>query len=380
MNKQVTILAIESSCDETSAAVVVNGCQILSCIVSSQIPIHQRFGGVVPEIAARAHVEQINTVIEQALCAAYPIIKPREALIKEIDYLAVTHGPGLIGSLLVGVNAAKTLSMVFNKPLIPVNHILGHVYSNFLQEQENKCEMRNAKCKSIENTNYNNSSDTLHSAFCILHSPFITLVASGGHTDLILTKGHNNHQLIAHTRDDAAGEAFDKAAQLLSLSYPGGPSIAKSAINGNPEIYNLPRGLSKIHTLDFSFSGLKTALSQLINEKRKSNINIPTIAPDLASSFQESIIDSLVSKTVQAAIKYDVKNIFLAGGVAANTRLRTEFANTASLNNLIFHAPLIEYCTDNAAMIGAAAYGSVLLKHYESCYDVNVTREAELKL
>jgi N6-L-threonylcarbamoyladenine synthase len=380
MNKKVTILAIESSCDETSAAVVVNGHEVLSCIVASQIPIHQRFGGVVPEIAARAHVEQINTVIEQALYTAYPILKPHEALTKQIDYIAVTHGPGLIGSLLVGVNAAKALSSIFNKPLIPVNHILGHVYSNFLQEQEIEVKSQKSKCKIVESVNYKNSSFIHHSSLIIHHFPFLTLVASGGHTDLILSQSHEIHQLIAQTRDDAAGEAFDKAAQLLGLSYPGGPSIAKCAQNGNPQIYKLPRGLSKVDTLDFSFSGLKTALSQLINELKNNDIDISNITPNLAASFQESIIDSLVTKTIQAAIKYNVKNIFLAGGVAANTQLRTKFANTARENNLTFHAPVIEYCTDNAAMIGAAAYGSVLLKHFESCYDVNVARDPNLSL
>lgn len=347
--KAVTILSIESSCDETSAAVIRDGHQVLSCVVASQIPIHQRYGGVVPEIAARAHVEQIGTVIETALKESFPNHNYYESLTHFIDYIAVTHGPGLIGSLLVGVNAAKTISRIYSKPILPINHILGHVYSNFLNNPE-------------------------------YPFPFITLVASGGHTDLILSKHHGDHALIAATRDDAAGEAFDKAAQLLNLSYPGGPSISKQALLGDKNKFKFPRGLNKSESLDFSFSGLKTSLLQLINDQIIMGVDIPSITNDLAASYQNSIIDSLVTKTIAAAKIYDVKNVFIAGGVSANKALREEFALQAKQNNLNFYAPNLEYCTDNAAMIGAAAFGSVLLSHTHNCYDVNVTRDPSLTL
>ena len=289
----------------------------------------------------------------------------------------------------MGVNATKTLSRAYNKLLIPVNHILGHVYSNFLvSNQEINVKNQKSKIKIITNNHvssrYNNS-NIPHSAFCILHSPiypfpFVTLVASGGHTDLIASYGHASHKLIGQTRDDAAGEAFDKAARLMKLPYPGGPSISKHAFKGENKKYVFPRGLSKIDSLDFSFSGLKTSLSQLIFELINNGVKLDTVSADLAASYQHSIVDSLVTKTISAAKLYKFKHVFIAGGVSANKVLRETFIKEARSNNLIFHAPNVEYCTDNAAMIGAAAYGSVLLNRTHNCYDVNVEREPELKL
>ncbi len=354
MPQPITILAIESSCDETAAAIIRDG-KLLSSVVSSQIPLHQRFGGVVPEIAARAHVEQLLPVVEQALTQAFGKGDPRELIDQNIDAFAVTSGPGLVGSLLIGVSAARTLSLSFNKPLIPVHHIMGHAYSNFLK------------------------SDMVTYPF-----PFLTLVASGGHTELIFSKSHADHKIISQTRDDAAGEAFDKAASILGLGYPGGPSIAKAALHGDLKRYVLPQGLRKEQTNDFSFSGVKTALLKLKNELVGQGLKLTDIQSDLAASFQHSVVTSLVTKTIQAAEQLSVEHIFLSGGVAANTALRESFEAAAKHHGLIFSVPEIQYCTDNAAMIAAAAYAVTQLGPISTTsfpwYDVDVQRQPALRL
>ncbi len=348
------ILAIESSCDETAASVVQDGQIVLSSVVASQIPLHARYGGVVPEIAARAHTEAILGVINQSLGDAFGK-GSRFDQMKMIDVLAVTEKPGLTGSLLVGKSTAKALALVFNKPLIPVDHIMGHVYSNMLT----KLETRNMKLETNENKKIqkNSNLDIISNfKFQISNFPLITLVASGGHTELILSRSHHNHAVISQTRDDAAGEAFDKVATLLNLSYPGGPSVSQAAITGDATIYPLPRGLSKSDSLDFSFSGLKTAVAQLVKHLQNDGVDINSVVPHIAASFQASVVDSLVSKTVQAAEKYQVSSIGLAGGVAANTALRSAMHDVCLKNGIDFYTPSLEFCTDNAAMIGAAAF------------------------
>ncbi len=359
-----TILAIESSFDDTAVAVVVNGTHVLSSVLASQIPIHQRYGGVVPEIAARAHVEHIGAMIEHAVSKAFGPGDPRELIKERIDYLAVTVNPGLLGSLLVGVSAAQTLALSLNKPLIPVNHIVGHIYSNFLVLSQ-KIEVKGQKLK-VKSAEY--------------QFPFLTLVASGGHTQLILSTSHHDHRIISQTRDDAAGEAFDKAAQLLGLEYPGGPSVSVAAQSGDPTRYTLPRGLSKSDTLDFSFSGLKTALLQLTEQLKKDGVDIVLETPHLAASFQEAVVDSLVQKTVLALKHHPVKQLFLAGGVAANKALRAALERAAKDQNVPFSVPDYQYCTDNAAMVGAAAYASTLVKDQFSWYDVTVERGVVLPI
>jgi len=336
MNNHYTILAIETSFDETAAAVIENGTLCYANIVSSQIPLHARFGGTIPEIAARAHVESILTVIEQALTKAYGAGDPRAFIRDHIDAIAVTVGPGLVGSLLVGVSTARSLAASLDKPLIPVNHMMGHLYSNAL-----------------------NASNPYP-------FPFLTLIASGGHTELILSQSHTNHQLLGQTRDDAAGEAFDKAAHLIGLSYPGGPAISRAAETGNASAYQLPRGMAKDKSLDFSFSGLKTALAQLIR--------------DLAASFQASVVDSLVQKTMAAADQYAVSQINLAGGVAANTTLRHALKEASERHHIPFATPDFEFCTDNAAMVGAAAYPATLERSNFPWYDVRVERHPQLSI
>ncbi len=359
-----TILAIETSCDETAAAVIEYGRICHANVVASQIPLHQRYGGVVPEIAARAHVEQIFPVIEQALHQSFGPGEAQELLAKHIDALAVTVGPGLVGSLLVGVATAKTLSATLNKPLIPVNHIMGHVYSNFLATSR-EIEVKSQKSK-VKNDGY--------------FFPFLSLIVSGGHTELILSRSHQDHQLIGQTRDDAAGEAFDKAAHLLGLAYPGGPAISAAAQNGDPSAFTLPRGLSKEETLDFSFSGLKTALAQLILKLKADGKNITPLVPDLAASFQAAVVDSLVTKTFKAIEHTHVQYLMLGGGVAANTTLRSALEHKAKQQSITFSCPDLAFCTDNAAMVGAAAYAASLVRGDFDWYDVEVKRNPGLTL
>lgn len=308
------ILAIETSCDETSAAVIKNGREILSNIVSTQVEFHKKYGGIVPEIAARKHIEVINPIIQEALDKA-------KTNFKKIDAVAVTYGPGLVGSLLVGVCAAKAIAYAANKPLIGVNHLEGHIYANFLS--------------------------TVHRP----PFPFITLMVSGGHTMIVYVKDHGKYEIIGRTRDDAVGEAFDKVARFLGLGYPGGPIIDKLAKEGNPKAIHFTRPMLG-DGFDFSFSGIKTAVVNYVKRKPTAVSGEPIA--DIAASFQQACIDVLVTKTLGAAEKYKIKTIALAGGVAANSQLREEMKSKAKDMNVII--PPFSLCTDNAAMIGAAAY------------------------
>jgi len=319
MNNNQIILGIETSCDETAAAVVKNGRDILSNVVASQIESHKRFGGVVPEIASRHHVEQMTIVIKEALEKA-------NVTMDDISGIAVTAGPGLVGALLVGVNAAKALAFAHQKPLIPVHHIAGHIYANQLIRE--------------------------------LEFPLLSLVVSGGHTELVYMKEHGHFEVIGETRDDAAGEAYDKVARTLNLPYPGGPHIDRLAHEGQATI-DLPRAWLEEGSLDFSFSGLKSAvINTLHNAKQRGEIIKPE---DLAASFQESVIEVLVEKTYRAAKQYNVKQVLLAGGVAANKGLRTALEQKfRELTHIHLIIPPLFLCTDNAAMIAAA--GSVLLR------------------
>ena len=310
------ILGIETSCDETSAAVVEDGQKVLSNIIASSLTLHQKTGGVIPEIAAREQIRAIIPVLETALSKASK--KP-----KDLDALAVTIGPGLIGSLLVGVETAKTLSLVWDKPLVPINHLWGHIYANWLNNPQ-------------------------PSKF-----PIIALVVSGGHTDLVLMNDYKQYKWLGGTFDDAAGEAFDKIARFLGLGYPGGPAIEKASKNGNPQVFNFPRPLISAKNLDFSFSGLKTAV---VNTVKKAGGSQHLDVSDIAASFQQTVIDVLAEKTILAAKKHNVAEILVGGGVAANSVLRSQLmAKGEKLGIKVSFAPL-EYCGDNAAMIASAAY------------------------
>lgn len=316
MKKDTIILGIETSCDETAAAVVKNGTELVSNVVASQIESHKRFGGVVPEIASRHHVEQMTVVLEEAINEA-------EVTWENIDGIAVTEGPGLVGALLVGVNAAKALAFAKQKPLIGVHHIAGHIYANRL---ENEFEF-----------------------------PLLALIVSGGHTELILMKDHGQYEVIGQTRDDAAGEAYDKVARMLELPYPGGPQIDRLAAEGSVNI-DFPRAWLEEDSFDFSFSGLKSAV---INKMHNAKQRGETLEPkDIATSFQESVIDVLTAKTVKAAKTHEVKQVIVAGGVAANKGLRKALKEQFSHTSVPLHFPALHLCTDNAAMIAAA--GTVL--------------------
>lgn len=307
------ILAIESSCDETSMSIIEDGTKDLGTVILSQIDIHTLYGGVVPEIASRAHVESITLVLEETL-------KKSNLTMDDIDAIAVTQGPGLIGSLLVGVIAAKTLSYIYNKPLIPVHHIAGHIYANNLIKR--------------------------------MEFPLIALVVSGGHTELIYMKEDYSFEKIGGTLDDAVGECYDKVARVLNLPYPGGPRIDKLAKIGN-DTYNLPIPLND-DTFNFSFSGIKSAVINLAhNESQKGN---SIREADLACSFQNRVVDVITRKTMEAIEKYKVKNLILAGGVAANSGIRNSLEEACKNKDINFTMPTLTYCTDNAAMIGAAAY------------------------
>ncbi|WP_090991294.1 tRNA (adenosine(37)-N6)-threonylcarbamoyltransferase complex transferase subunit TsaD [Bacillus sp. OV322] len=316
MKKNQIILGIETSCDETAASVVKNGTEILSNVVASQIESHKRFGGVVPEIASRHHVEQITLVIEEA-------IEQAGVQYGDIDGIAVTEGPGLVGALLIGVNAAKAVAFAHNIPLIGVHHIAGHIYANRLIKE--------------------------------MVFPALSLVVSGGHTELVLLEEHGKFRVIGETRDDAAGEAYDKVARTLNLPYPGGPHIDRLAHEGQPTI-RLPRAWLE-GSYDFSFSGLKSAVINTLHNAEQRGEEIEPA--NLAASFQQSVIEVLVKKTLQAAAEYNVKQVLLAGGVAANKGLRAALSEAfAALPNVELVIPPLNLCTDNAAMIAAA--GSVL--------------------
>ncbi|MGM9986889.1 MAG: tRNA (adenosine(37)-N6)-threonylcarbamoyltransferase complex transferase subunit TsaD [Bacillaceae bacterium] len=313
MNEQIIVLGIETSCDETSVAIVKNGTEILSNVVSSQIESHKRFGGVVPEIASRHHVEEMTFVIEQALTEA-------NITLPEVDVIAVTEGPGLVGALLIGVNAAKALAFAYNKPLVGVHHIAGHIYANRLVKE--------------------------------LTFPLLALVVSGGHTELVYMKEHGSYEVIGETRDDAAGEAYDKVARTLNLPYPGGPHIDRLAAEGEVT-YKLPRSWLEQDSYDFSFSGLKSAVINTVHNATQRGEEI--VPENLAASFQDSVIDVLVTKTMRAVQEYDVKQVVLAGGVAANRGLRARLEQAfQQLDDVDLVIPPLSLCTDNAAMIAAA--------------------------
>ena len=311
--KQVYILAIESSCDETSVSIIRNGKDEIATVVLTQMDIHATFGGVVPEVASRHHIENITMVIEECLTKA-------SMTMEEIDAIAVTYGPGLIGSLLIGVQAAKTLAYIYQKPLIPVHHIAGHIYANNLVKQ--------------------------------MEFPLIALVVSGGHTDLIYMKEDYSFEHIGGTLDDAVGECYDKAARVMNLAYPGGPKVDKLA-HSRTDTYHLPILLDD-DSYDFSFSGLKSAVINLShNEKQRGNeINVA----NFACSFQNRVVDILTKKTMKALKEYQVSNLIVAGGVAANKGLRERLEALCQEENINLSIPPIQYCTDNAAMIGAAGY------------------------
>ncbi len=329
------ILAIETSCDETSIAIIKNGCEVLSNVVSSQIKQHQKYGGVVPELASRMHTEIIHTLLQS-------VVDSKEAL-KNIDAIAVTYGPGLEGSLLIGLTLAKTLAYVLKLPLIGVNHLIGHIYANFLEQTPPPF-------------------------------PFICLIVSGGHTQLVLVRDHLKFELIGTTRDDSAGEAFDKIAKFLGLAYPGGPEIEKMAIEGNPLAYNLPIAL-KNEGFDFSFSGLKTACIQKINLMKKENQEINLA--DFTASFQKTVTDTLLLKTKKALDYFKINNLALAGGVIANSYLRNAFQKEFSSPQYNLTMPKIKYTTDNSAMIGSAGY--YYLKN-NIIADFNLKVEPNLKI
>ncbi len=314
--KDITILGIESSCDETAAAVVVNGRDVRSNIISSQIDIHRMYGGVVPEIASRKHIENIDPVVRQALETA-------GMTFNDIDAIAVTYGPGLVGALLVGVAHAKALAYALNKPLIGVHHIEGHISANFIQYKE-------------------------------LEPPFICMVVSGGHTHLIKMTGYGEYEIIGKTRDDAAGEAFDKVARALELEYPGGPKIDKLAKTGDPHAIEFPRAKVENAYYDFSFSGVKSAVLNYINSCRMKGVE-PDKA-DIAASFQNCLVDSIVTRTIAAAKEYGLSKVALAGGVAANSGLREGMKNACDKENIELYYPAPVLCTDNAAMIACAGY------------------------
>ena len=314
MDKDVLILAIESSCDETAAAVVKNGRDVLSNIIYSQIELHKLYGGVVPEIASRKHIEKINPVITAALEEA-------KVTLDDIDAIAVTYGPGLVGALLVGVAEAKAISYASGKPLVPVHHIEGHISANY-----------------IENKN--------------LEPPFLCMVVSGGHTHLVTDYGQ--YEIIGRTHDDAAGEAFDKVARAIGLGYPGGPKVDKLAKEGRSDAITFPKAHIQGAPLDFSFSGVKSAVLNYLNECHMKNIEVNRA--DVAASFQKAIVDVIVEHTMKAAKEYNIKKVALAGGVASNSALRGAMEEACSRRNIKFYRPSPLLCTDNAAMIGAAGY------------------------
>ena len=331
------ILAIESSCDETSAAVVVNGREVLSNVIASQIDTHKKYGGVVPEVASRMHIEAINGVVEEALEEA-------NITLDKIDAIGVTYGPGLVGALLVGLQFAKGLAFATKKPLIGVNHIEGHICANYIQHKE-------------------------------LKPPFVSLVVSGGHTFIVHVKNYGGYEVIGQTRDDAAGEAYDKVARALGLGYPGGPKIDKLAKEGNPKAIAFPKANFHEETLDFSFSGVKSAVLNYLNKCKMQNIEVNNA--DVAASFQYAVIDVLKENVLLTCKKKNVKTIAIAGGVASNSSLRETLIKEASKRGIevLFPAPIL--CTDNAAMIGSAAYFNFI---NEKISDLNLNAKPNLKL
>ena len=310
------ILSIESSCDETSAAVVVDGREVLSNVIASQIDTHKKFGGVVPEVASRMHIEVISGVVEEALEEA-------NVTLDQIDAIGVTYGPGLVGALLVGLQYAKGLAFATKKPLIGVNHIEGHICANYIQHKD-------------------------------LKPPFVSLVVSGGHTFIVHVKDYGEYEVIGQTRDDAAGEAYDKVARALGLGYPGGPKIDKLSKEGNPNAIEFPRAKFQEETLDFSFSGVKSAVLNYLNKCKMQNVEVN--AADVAASFQKAVVDVLTENVLLTCKKRKVNKIAIAGGVASNSSLRENLIKVAGKKGIDVLFPDMILCTDNAAMIGSAAY------------------------
>lgn len=335
--QDVYILAIESSCDETAASVVKNGRTVLSNVISSQIALHTLYGGVVPEIASRKHIEKINQVIESALEEAHMELDQMTAI-------AVTYGPGLVGALLVGVAEAKAIAYAAKKPLVGVHHIEGHVSANFIEHPD-------------------------------LEPPFVCLIVSGGHTHLVIVKDYGEFEIIGRTRDDAAGEAFDKVARAVGLGYPGGPKVDKTAKEGNPHAIEFPRGKVEGSPYDFSFSGLKSCVLNYINHAKMMGEEI--YVPDLVASFQNSVVDSLVSRAVMAAKEYGYDKLAIAGGVASNSALRAGMKAACKKAGLSFYYPSPIFCTDNAAMIGVAGYYEYM-KGTRSGWDLNAVPNLKL--
>ena len=330
MKENMITLAIESSCDETSAAILRGGREVVSLIISTQIPIHQKFGGVVPEIASRKHIVNIMPVIEETLQKA-------KLELKDIDQIAVTYGPGLVGALLVGVSAAKALAFTLDVPLIGVNHLEGHIFANFLSHPD-------------------------------LKPPFMALVVSGGHTSLVHVKDYNSFKLMGQTRDDAAGEAFDKVARVMGLPYPGGPQIDKLAKEGNPLAIDFPQAMKNEENFEFSFSGLKSAVLNYLNSMQQKHIEINKA--DVAASFQHSVIEVLIAKAMQAVQESHCDTLVLAGGVAANSSLESRLREAADKAGIRFCFPNKLLCTDNAAMIGCRGYYKALAG-FKSDYYLN---------
>ena len=314
--KDVLILAIESSCDETAAAVVKNGREVLSNVISSQIALHTLYGGVVPEIASRKHIEKINQVIQEALDEAH-------VTLDDIDAIGVTYGPGLVGALLVGVAAAKAISYAKKIPLVGVHHIEGHISANYIENKD-------------------------------LEPPFLCLVVSGGHTHLVKVADYGKYEILGRTRDDAAGESFDKVARAIGLGYPGGPKIEKAAREGDPMAIPFPKAKVNDNPYDFSFSGVKSAVLNYINGCKMKNIEI--VPEDIAASFQKAVTDVLIAHAMHAAEEFKIDKLAIAGGVASNSVLREGMRAACEKRGISFYHPSPIFCTDNAAMIGAAAY------------------------
>lgn len=335
--KDIVILGIESSCDETAASVVRNGREVLSNVISSQIALHTLYGGVVPEIASRKHIEKINVVIEEALAEAHMTLD-------DIDAIGVTYGPGLVGALLVGVSEAKAIAYAKNLPLIGVHHIEGHISANYIENKD-------------------------------LEPPFACLVVSGGHTHLVIVKDYGKYEIVGRTRDDAAGEAFDKVARAIGLGYPGGPKIDKASKEGNPNAIAFPRAKVADSAYDFSFSGLKSAVLNYLNGCKMKNI--PIVQADVAASFQKAVVDVLVEHAMHAMEEYGFKKFAIAGGVASNSALRSAMEEACKKRGVAFYHPSPILCTDNAAMIGAAAYYEYLAGT-RSGWDLNAVPNLKL--
>lgn len=329
-DKDIKILAIESSCDETAASVVINGRNIISNVINSQIKIHTEYGGVVPEIASRKHMENIVNVVDEAL-------KEADMTLNDLDAIAVTNGPGLVGALLVGVSFAKTLAWSINKPLIPVNHIEGHICANYPENKD-------------------------------LEPPFVILVISGGHTYLAICSEYGKYEIVGQTRDDAAGEAFDKVARAIGLGYPGGPKVDKLSKSGNPDAFDFPIAHIADAPFDFSYSGVKSAVLNQLNTAKMNGVEINSA--DVAASFQKAIIGSTVPKAIALCKEKNINKLAIAGGVASNSALREALQSACDKEGIQFCSPSSVMCTDNAAMIGAAAYYKYLNNEF-SGLDLN---------